>query len=54
MAIVRWLGFALVAGALAVLPFAIWISTSWGFFSAALGLVGCVLLGVAFGGRSNA
>lgn len=51
MAIVKWLGFALVAGALAVLPFTIWISTGWGFVSAALGLAGCVLLGIAFAGR---
>jgi hypothetical protein len=50
----KWLGFALVAGALAVLPFAIWVSTTWGFVSALTGLAGCALLGIAFGGRSNA
>ena len=52
--IAKWLGFALVAGALAVLPFAIWVSITWGFVSAFAGLVGCALLGIAFGGRSNA
>ncbi|HXU41654.1 MAG TPA: hypothetical protein VN675_04965 [Burkholderiales bacterium] len=45
--IAKWLGFALVAGSLAVLPFAIWVSTSWGFVSGALGLLGCALLGIA-------
>jgi len=54
MAVAKWLGFALVAGALAVLPFAIWVSTTWGFVSALAGLAGCALLGLVFGGRSNA
>jgi hypothetical protein len=47
LVVAKWLGFALVAGALAVVPFTIWISTSWGFVSAALGLLGCALLGIA-------
>jgi hypothetical protein len=51
LVIAKWLGFALVAGALSVLPFAIWVSTTWGFVSGAAGLVGCVLLGIAFAGR---
>jgi hypothetical protein len=50
----KWLGFALVAGALAVLPFAIWVSVTWGFVSALAGLAGCALLGIVFGGCSNA
>jgi hypothetical protein len=54
LVIVKWLGFALVAGALAVLPFAIWVSATWGFVSALAGLIGCALLGIVFGGRSNA
>jgi len=49
--VAKWLGFVLVAGALVVLPFAIWVSASWGFVSGAAGLVGCVLLGIAFAGR---
>jgi len=47
LVIAKWLGFALVAGALAVLPFAIWVSVTGGFVSAALGLLGCALLGIA-------
>ena len=51
MAVLRWLGFALVAVALAVLPFTIWLSGNWGLISASAGVVGLVLLGVAFAGR---
>ena len=47
MAAVKWLGFACVAVAVAVLPFTIWISNDWGFASALLGLVGIALLGIA-------
>lgn len=54
MTLVKWAGFLLVAGALAVLPFAIWVSTTWGFVSGAAGLAGCALLGVAFAGRPGA
>jgi hypothetical protein len=54
LVVAKWLGFVLVAGALAVLPFAIWVSVTWGFVSALAGLTGCALLGIAFGGRSNA
>ena len=54
LVIVKGLGFVLVAGALAVLPFAIWVSTTWGFVSALAGLIGCALLGIVFDGRSNA
>ena len=48
MALVKWAGFALVAAALAVLPFTIWVSARWGIVSATAGLVGVVLLVVAF------
>ena len=44
MVAVKWVGFALVAVALAVLPFTVWISTRWGIVSATAGLVGVVLL----------
>ena len=44
MAVAKWVGFALVATALAVLPFTIWISTHWGIVSATAGLIGVVLL----------
>lgn len=53
LAIAKWAGFALVAGALIVLPFAIWVSATWGFVSGTAGLVGCMLLGIVFGGRSE-
>jgi hypothetical protein len=44
MGAVKWLGFALVATALAILPFTIWISAKWGIVSATTGVVGIVLL----------
>jgi hypothetical protein len=47
MALARWVGFALVATALAVLPFAVWVSASWGIVSATAGVVGIVLLVIA-------
>jgi hypothetical protein len=47
MKVVKWAGFALIATALAVLPFTVWISTQWGIVSATAGLVGVVLLGIA-------
>jgi hypothetical protein len=40
LVIAKWLGFALVAGALQS-AFAIWVSATWGFVSALTGLVGC-------------
>jgi hypothetical protein len=40
----KWVGFALVATALAVLPFTVWISARWGIVSATGGLLGLVLL----------
>lgn len=40
----KWVGFALVAVALAVLPFTVWISAQWGIVSATAGLIGVVLL----------
>ena len=43
----KWVGFALVATALAVLPFAVWISAKWGIVSATAGMIGVVLLGIA-------
>ena len=43
-------GAALVAVALAVLPFTIWISNQWAIVSASAGLIGCVLLGIALAG----
>ena len=51
MAILKWLGFLLVAVAVAVLPFTIWISNSWGLVFAATGFAGCVLLAIAFSRR---
>jgi hypothetical protein len=51
MAFVKWVGFALVATALAVLPFTIWVSNRWAIVSATAGVVGIALLGVALAGR---
>ena len=51
MGAVKWLGFALVATALAILPFTIWISARWGIVSATAGVVGIVLLVIGLGGR---
>lgn len=47
----KWVGFALVAGALAVLPFTVWVSNRWAIVSASAGVVGIVLLGIAFAGQ---
>jgi hypothetical protein len=43
MAVARWVGFALVAISLAVLPFAVWVSARWGIVSATAGLIGLAL-----------
>ena len=51
MVVVKWVGFALLAVALAVLPFTIWISTQWGIVSATAGLIGLVLLVIGLAGR---
>lgn len=53
MAAAKWAGFVLVAGALAVLPFAIWVSTTWGFVSGAAGLIGVALLVVGLAGSQR-
>jgi hypothetical protein len=47
VAVLKWLGFLLVAASVGVLPFTIWISNDWGFLSALAGLIGLVLLGIA-------
>ena len=44
---VRWVGFALIAAALAVLPFAVWVSNSWAIVAATSGVAGIVLLVLA-------
>ena len=49
----KWVGFALVATALAVLPFTVWISARWGIVSATAGVVGIVLLTIGLTGRRN-
>ena len=51
MALVKWAGFALVATALAVLPFTIWVSAQWGIVSASAGAIGIVLLVIGLSGR---
>jgi len=51
MGAVKWLGFALVATALAILPFTIWVSARWGIVSATVGVVGIVLLVIGLAGR---
>ena len=53
LVIAQWLGFALIAGALAVLPFTVWISARWGIVSATAGVVGIVLLVVGLAGRRS-
>jgi len=45
--VLTWLGLALLAAALAVLPVAIWVSNKWAIVSATAGTVGLVLIGVA-------
>ena len=47
MNVLKWVGFALLAAALAVLPFTIWISGRWGIVSATAGLIGLTLLVIA-------
>jgi hypothetical protein len=46
MAVFKWLGFALVAVALVLLPIAMWVSAWWGFVAGAVGLVGLGLLAI--------
>ena len=53
MALAKWAGFLLVAGALAVLPFAIWVSARWGIVSATAGLAGIMLLVLGLRGRQR-
>ena len=43
----RWLGGALVAGALAVLPMVVWVSNTWAIVAATSGVAGIVLLVLA-------
>ena len=50
--VVKWIGFALVAVAVAVLPFANWISGSWGLVSLTLGVIGAFLLAIGPGGKA--
>ena len=47
----KWVGFALVAAALAVLPFTAWVSNRWGIVSATAGVIGVVLLTIGLAGR---
>jgi hypothetical protein len=47
VAVLKFLGFALVALALCVLPFMVWASSKWSIVAATAGLAGCVLLGIA-------
>jgi hypothetical protein len=47
----KWVGFALVATALAVLPFTVWISARWGIVSATAGVIGIVLLTIGLASR---
>jgi hypothetical protein len=51
--VLKALGAALVAIALAVLPFMVWLSNQWAIVSATAGLLGCVLLGIAFAGNRD-
>jgi hypothetical protein len=50
----KWAGFALVAAALAVLPFTVWVSARWGIVSATAGLVGLLLLVIGLASGRNA
>lgn len=47
----KWLGFALIAASLAILPFTIWVSVRWGIVSATAGMIGVVLLVIGLGGQ---
>jgi len=51
MNVIKWVGFALLAAALAVLPFTIWVSNRWAIVSATAGAAGIVLLGIALANR---
>jgi hypothetical protein len=51
-AVVKWIGFALVAVSVTVLPFAIWISGSWGLVSLTSGVIGAFLLMIGLGGKA--
>ena len=51
MSLLRWLGFALVACAVAILPVAIWVSGNWGLIAATAGAAGLVLLVIALSRR---
>jgi hypothetical protein len=51
MTLLRWAGAALVAGAIVMLPIAIWVSERWGIVAATTGLIGLFLLGIGFSGR---
>ncbi len=51
MNVIKWVGFALLAAALAVLPFAVWVSNRWAIVSATAGAAGIVLLGIALANR---
>jgi hypothetical protein len=44
LAFLRWLGFAMVAGGIAVFPFAIWFPGPWGVIALALVALGCLVL----------
>src|SRR5689334_10770875 len=46
VSVLKWAGFALIATALAVLPFAAWMSNRWAIVSATAGVAGIVLLAV--------
>jgi len=53
MNVIKWVGFALLAAALAVLPFTIWISGRLGIVSATAGVVGIVLLTIGLAGKRD-
>ena len=50
----KWLGFAMVAGGIAVFPFAIWFSGPWGVITLLVVAVGCVVLIPALRRRGDA
>ncbi|MBI2961738.1 MAG: hypothetical protein HYY28_15610 [Betaproteobacteria bacterium] len=51
-AAIKWLGFLLIAIAVAVLPVAAWISGPWWIAAIVLGLAGGVFLLFGFTGRA--
>jgi peptidoglycan/LPS O-acetylase OafA/YrhL len=53
-AAVKFVGFILIMIALAVLPFSVWISTSWGVVALILGIFGAVLLAIGVRGTRGA